>query len=136
MTISFGLMCQRRIGGSTPRIHVLFKVVENRGSESKAPAGATRHKLSPVKIMQYFGLERCIKHLHSLPEWNKARGQMCRDVNQTICTSFFGTKASKLLNERLGHSLHQPHIGIYEIGTDWFSFFSDKRKRCTTGVFF
>ena len=102
----------------------------------QAPAGATRHKLSPVKIMQYFGLERCIKHLHSLPEWNKARGQMCRDVNQTICTSFFGTKASKLLNERLGHSLHQPHIGIYEIGTDWFSFFSDKRKRCTTGVFF
>ena len=99
-------------------------------------AGIARLKFMPMKIMQYFGLERCIKHLHTLPEWNKARGQMCRDVNQPVCTSFFGTQASKLMNEKLKCSLHQPHIGIYEIGTDWFSFFSDKRKRCTTGVFF
>ena len=90
----------------------------------------------PTKIMQYFDLARCIKHLHSLPQWNKARDQVCRDVNTPDCATVFGTQLSKLMNHRLKQCLKHSNIGLYEIGTDWFSFFSDKRRKCTTGVFF
>lgn len=98
--------------------------------------GPESTKYTPAKVVYYFGLERCIKHLHSLAMWNKGRSEVCRDVNIETCQTFFGTPYAKALNKALLGMLNDIRIGIYELGTDWFSFFADKRKKRTTGVFF
>lgn len=91
--------------------------------------------LKPAKVLYYFGLEQCIKHLHSLPMWNAARAQVDRNVNTDECKTLFGSKYSQLLNTRLGNKLCDARMGLYEIATDWFSFFTDQRQKYTTGLF-
>ena len=97
----------------------------------KSPTGP---RFTPLKIVYYFGLKRCINYLHSLPWWNQAREEVDRNVNTASCTSFFGSRLSKEMNIACQGRLADLRIGLYEIGTDWFSFFADKRQSITTGL--
>ena len=98
--------------------------------------GSGKSGYTPAKVVYYLGLERCVQHLHCLAVWKDARKEVCRDVNSKTCQTFFSTAYAKGLDAALSHKLHDLSIGLYELGTDWFSFFADKRKKLTTGAFF
>lgn len=104
----------------------------------KKPSGYDSQKVicTPSKVIYYFGLQRCISHLLSLPEWNRARASVCRDVNTTRCESIFGTELSRNMERALNVCLEDDSFGMYEVGTDWCGFFEGKSKTKTTGAFF